>query len=317
MAISEDDLIAKYFAPLSGVGAFNLSDDAALTRNKEGHDIVTTTDTVAAGVDFFHDATPEEVAAKALRVNLSDLAAKGADAFGYLLALSLPAMDEDWLEKFAAQLARDQETYHVTLLGGDTTRTNQISLTVMAFGHVPHGKMVMRKGAKAGDLVVVSGVLGEAALGLQALQGKLEGDYPSLLQRYAFPQPRNALAPLLRECASAAMDISDGFIGDLIKLCRTSGVSANIDLEKLPHSQEALAIIARDEQWRDVALTGGDDYEILAILPPQKWSLFESEAKKLDVPVTVVGEIVEGNAPPVFTYKKEPRTFAGGSYRHF
>ncbi len=316
--LSEEELVEKYFVPLSGQGSFKLRDDAALIYSREGCDIISTVDTVTAGVDFFTDASPEEVAAKALRVNLSDLAAKGAEPFGYLLALSLPAgLDKNWLERFSAQLARDQETYNLHLLGGDTTRADLLSITITCFGHVPHGKMVMRSGAKPGDLVAVTGTIGDAALGLQVLKGELQGDYKNLVERYRFPQPRMQLAPLLRDHTSAAMDISDGFAGDLCKLCAASKVSAKIVLEQVPHSQAVLNAIAQDERWRDVALTGGDDYEVLFTLAPQNRPHLEKDAKALGVSVTIVGEIVSGAAPPIFLYKKEPRVFVRESYRHF
>ena len=163
----------------------------------------------------------------------------------------------------------------------------------------------------------MTGTIGDAALGLQALNGKIEGNYSNLIERYAFPQPRNVLVSALREHVNAAIDISDGFVGDLQKLCAASNVSAKIDLEKVPHSKEALSVITKDPYWREVALTGGDDYEILLTLPPEKWPVFETAAKKCGVPVTVVGEIVTGEAKPSFFLDKQPRTFIRGRLQAF
>jgi thiamine-monophosphate kinase len=316
--LPEDKLIAKFFTPLSGDGAFKLRDDAALIKNKAGYDVVTSVDTIAEGIDFFHDSAPEEIAAKALRVNLSDLAAKGAEAFGYLLSISLPKnINEDWLKRFSMQLKRDQSIYDLSLLGGDTGFSECLSITVTIFGYMRCRKMVLRSGAKPGDLVAVTGTIGDAALGLEALKGNLKVNPAYLIKRYRFPQPRSALVSALQKYASAAIDISDGFVGDMQKLCSASQVSASISLENVPHSKAALSAIAKDERWREIALTGGDDYEILLTVPEQNFSLFKARGRKFNVPVTAIGKIVKGNKSPSFFYKKELRTFARSSYRHF
>lgn len=316
---SENELIEKFFVPLSGEGAFNLRDDAALLQPKPGEDLVVTTDTLVSGVHFFENAKAGEVAAKALRVNLSDLAAKGAAPLGYLLALSMPAdTTAAWLKSFSTQLRKDQKEYGITLLGGDTTRSSLLTVTVTAFGSVPKGKMLKRSGAKPGDLVAVTGTIGDAALALKVLKGEIKDEKPNaLIKRYHYPQPRIKLSKLLREQASAAMDISDGFVGDLQKLCSASRVSAKIALEKIPHSPGVLALIKKNEILREAALTGGDDYEVLFTIAANKWPSFEKKARHLAVSVTRVGEIVKGTSAPLFSYKKELRFFPRGSYQHF
>src|ERR1700675_598181 len=230
----EDSLIARYFRPLAtDPGALNLIDDAAILK-ASGDDIVVTTDAIVEGVHFLSDDPPDTVARKALRVNLSDLAAKGATPAGFVLTLALRAADEAWLTPFARGLGEDAGLFSCPLLGGDTVSTpgpKMISIT--AFGRVAEGKMVHRSGAKPGDRVVVTGTIGDAALGLDILKGgavatDLADDAAAkemLVGRYRVPQPRNALAAAVRDHASAAMDVSDGLAGDLAKLCAASGVS--------------------------------------------------------------------------------------------
>src|SRR4030088_2879778 len=231
---SEDSLIARYFRPLAtDPGAFGLMDDAAILR-ASGDDIVVTTDAIVEGVHFLPDDPPDTVARKALRVNLSDLAAKGATPAGFLLTLALRAADDAWLKPFARGLGEDAGLFGCPLLGGDTVSTpGPLMISITAFGRVPAGRMVHRRGAKPGGRVVVTGTIGDAALGLDILKGgaaalALAGDAAArdmLIGRYRVPQPRTALARVVREHASAAMDVSDGLAGDLAKLCAASGVS--------------------------------------------------------------------------------------------
>src|SRR5579872_5957791 len=218
-ASGEDSLIARYFKPLAtDSGAFGLTDDAAILKALGG-DIVVTTDALVEGVHFLPDDPPDTIAQKALRVNLSDLAAKGADPAGFVLALALPKVDEAWLAVFARGLGADATSFGCPLLGGDTVSTpGPLMISITAFGRVPPGKMVHRSGAKPGDQVLVTGTIGDAALGLDILkQGRvaaaLAADAESrnmLIGRYRVPQPRNALASAIRAHAHAAMDVSDG-----------------------------------------------------------------------------------------------------------
>src|SRR3954471_4464130 len=252
-ASGEDSLIARYFKPIAtDPGAFALVDDAAVLQ-AQGADIVVTTDAIVEGVHFLPDDPPETIARKALRVNLSDVAAKGATPAGFLLTLALRAVDDAWLKPFAAALGEDAKSYACPLLGGDTVSTpGPLTISVTAFGRVPVGKMVHRRGARPGDRVVVSGTIGDAALGLAILRGgkvhAAANDAAArefLVGRYRVPQPRVALAALVREYASAAMDVSDGLAGDLAKLCGVSAVSAAIDLESIPLSEAASYLVSR------------------------------------------------------------------------
>src|ERR1700753_4086639 len=228
-ASGEDSLIARYFRPLAtDPGAFDLGDDAAILK-AFGDDIVGTTDAIVEGVHFLPDDPPDTLARKALGVNLSDLAAKGAVPAGCVLTLALREVNEDWLQRFAQALGEDCTRYGCPLLGGDTVSTpGPLMISVTAFGRVPAGRMVRRNGAKAGDLVLVTGTIGDAALGLYVLRGgKATRDVDvaareMLVRRYRVPQPRVALAAAVRDHAHAAMDVSDGLAGDFAKLWHLS-----------------------------------------------------------------------------------------------
>jgi thiamine-monophosphate kinase len=323
----EDHLIAKYFRPLAKhPGALNLNDDAAVLTPPPGCDLILTTDGVIAGVHFFPHDPPGLIARKVLRMNLSDLAAKGAKPVGFLLSVALPArIEEDWIAAFAKGLGEDAEAYGCPLLGGDTDHTpGPLSVTVAAFGAVPQGRMVRRATAKVGDVVVVTGTIGDAALGLLRHKDSIldkrwalsveQSDYLKLC--YLLPEPRNALAEAVLSCASAAMDVSDGLVGDLAKLCRASGVAAEIDVARVPVSDAAQAALAVDPTLIETILTGGDDYEILLTLEPQRLDVFRAAAQRADVEVTEIGRITTGEGAR-FLRDGKPLTFARPSYSHF
>lgn len=326
---SEDDLIARYFAPLAGEGGLGLRDDAALIAPPAGCEIVATVDGLVGGVHFFADDPPAAIARKALRVNLSDLAAKGARPLGFLLTLALPRdWEPEWLELFSRGLGEDACAFACPLLGGDTVATpGPLTLSITALGEVPTGRMVRRDGARAGDALYVSGTIGDAALGLRERTAGLparsepEGSRSSaafLLGRYLLPQPRLALAPVLREHASGAMDVSDGLVGDLAKMARVSGVSAEIDVARIPLSAAAAELTLGEPKLLATALTGGDDYEILASVPESRAGAFEAAAKAAGVPVTRIGTVIPGHGPPTFRDARgAPMTFERGSYSHF
>ncbi len=248
----EDDLIGRFFAPIAGPQGLGLRDDAALLIPPAGADIVITTDAVVAGVHFFADDPPHAVARKALRVNLSDLAAKGAEPLGFLLALALPEdWTTEWLAAFAKGLGEDAAAYRCPLFGGDTVKTpGPLMASITALGRVESGRLVARTGVRPDDALYVSGAIGDAALGLRARRGLLPAlaarhrDF--LVDRYLLPRPRLALAPVLARFASGGMDVSDGLVGDLAKMLRVSGVSARVELAKLPLSAGALAAVAAD-----------------------------------------------------------------------
>ena len=323
----EDALIARYFRPIAtDPGAFDLDDDAAIL-NAAGGDIVVTTDAIVEGVHFLSDDPPDTIARKALRVNLSDLAAKGATPAGFVLTLALRSADDAWLQPFARGLGEDASQFGCPLLGGDTVSTpgpGMISIT--AFGRVPQGKMVHRSGAKPGDRVVVTGTIGDAALGLDILTGGavatvLADDAAAkemLVGRYRVPQPRNALAEAVRDHASAAMDVSDGLAGDLAKLCAASGVSAVIDAGSVPLSAGAATLLARGAVGIEAIVSGGDDYEILCAISEGSFEAFAQAARQAEVAVTCIGTVIAGPAVPRFL-DNEGREIALRrlSYSHF
>jgi thiamine-monophosphate kinase len=288
--------------------------------------LVLTTDGVIAGVHFFPDDAPEYIGRKALRMNLSDLAAKGARPIGFLLSLALPAaIDEAWLAAFAMGLGEDAERYGCPLFGGDTDRTpGPASVSIAAFGAVPHGKMVQRSTAKPGDCVVVTGTIGDAALGVRlrrdeglAKRWRLSDAMSAhLKQRYLLPEPRNALADAILQHAAAAMDVSDGLAGDLAKLCRVSGVAAEIDVARVPLSEAVRSALAADPAQVETALTGGDDYEIVLTLAPEKLATFRAAARAAGVPVTEIGRVTDGEGAR-FIHDGKMLTFAHPSYSHF
>ncbi len=320
----EDRLIAKYFRPLARhPGALGLGDDAAFITPAPGTDMVLKTDAIIGGVHFFPDDPADAVARKALRVNLSDLAAKGATPLGFLLSLALPKdIDEDWIAAFARGLAEDAERYACPLFGGDTDRTpGPATISIAAFGSVPEGTMVLRGGAMVGDIIVVTGSIGDAALGLKLRSGaqwKLDRvQREHLLSRYLLPQPRNALSEALRTNANAAMDVSDGLAGDLAKLCAASDVAAEIEVARVPLSDAAKAVLADNPNLMETVLTGGDDYEIVCAVSPGKLSAFFAAAQAAHVPVTEIGKVVAGEGAHFRAADGKKLTFAHASYSHF
>jgi thiamine-monophosphate kinase len=304
-ASGEDSLIARYFKPLAtDPGAFDLDDDAAILK-AHGDDIVVTTDAVVEGVHFLSDDPADTVARKALRANLSDLAAKGATPAGFVLTLALRSVDDAWLTPFARGLGEDASLFGCPLLGGDTVSTpGPLMISITAFGRLPRGKMVHRSGAKPGDRVVVTGTIGDATLGLDILKGgpvatAVAEDArarETLVGRYRVPQPRNALAQAIRDHASAAMDVSDGLAGDLAKLCAASRVSAVIDAPSVPLSAAAAALLARGAVGIDKIVSGGDDYEILCAIPENRFEAFAHAAAIAGVAVTSIGTVIAGEA---------------------
>jgi thiamine-monophosphate kinase len=322
----EDELIARWLAPIAGEGGFGLRDDAALLAPPPGHELVLTVDALVAGVHFFADDPPEAIAAKALGVNLSDLAAKGADPLGSLLTLALPPdWRPDWLERFASGYAKASGSSRCPLLGGDTVKTpGPLTLSVTAFGAVPTGQMVHRMDARPGDVIYVSGTIGDAALGL-ALRLDPAAAWAAtlvaplrdhLLDRYLHPQPRLALGPVLRGRAHGGMDVSDGLVGDLAKMMAASGTAGTLHLERVPLSDAARAALQADPALIERIATGGDDYEILCTIPPHVAAAFEAAATVAGVPVTAIGEVAAGSGLAVLK-DGSAVSFARGSFSHF
>jgi thiamine-monophosphate kinase len=283
--MDEFEIIKRYFAPLAGEGAFSLKDDAALLPLREGHDLVVTTDTIAEGTDFFASDPPGAIAQKALRINLSDLAAKGAVPAHYLLNFTLPrTVTQEWLAAFAGGLARDQKEFAVSLLGGDTS-AGALSIAVTAFGFVPQGKMVKRSGAQIGDAVYVTGTIGDSGGGLAVLKGEKQAlpdtDRDYLIGRYRVPQPPVGFAEKLRAIAHAAVDVSDGLIADLGHVASASSVGVLVEGECVPLSPPLKALWGENALLR--AVTAGDDYQTAFTAPPG-----------LRGPFTRIGQVVAG-----------------------
>jgi thiamine-monophosphate kinase len=323
----EERLIERYFRPLATTpSAFGLGDDAATLTPPAGCDLVLTTDGVIAGVHFLPGDPPQSIARKALRMNLSDLAAKGATPVGFLLSIALPTnTEESWIAAFAEGLGQDISHYGCPLLGGDTDRTpGPLSISITAFGTVPHGAMVRRATAKLGDIIAVTGTIGDAALGvlLHRDAGLAErwrlssAANDHLQQRYLLPQPRNVLAEALRAHASAAMDVSDGLAGDLAKLCRASGLAAAVDVGAVPLSDAARAALSADAKLIERILTGGDDYEIVLTLPVAKFGVLRTAAENAGVPLAKIGQVTSGQGVR-FLREGKVLSFTQPSYSHF
>jgi thiamine-monophosphate kinase len=332
----EDTLVARHFAPMAGEGGLGLADDAALLGVPPGHELVITKDMLVAGVHFFADDPPASIAIKALGVNLSDLAAKAATPRGFLLGLGLPGDlrgdDRDaWLTAFADGLGTMARASGCTLLGGDTVSSpERLVISITAFGTVGAGTMLTRSGVRPGDRLLVSGTIGDAALGLQlrltpeaAWVRALGQEHRAyLLDRYLHPQPRNSLAPLLRAHAHAGMDVSDGLVGDLAKMLRVSGTQGCISAEAVPLSAAARAAIDLAPELLTTALTGGDDYELLLSATPAHADALMAGATRAGLRLTAIGQATQGAvgseepASLLVTLGGEPMHFTTMSYSH-
>jgi thiamine-monophosphate kinase len=323
--LGEFELIARLLVPLARGrrGALGLTDDAALLPPRPGHVLVATKDAMVAGRHFPEGEEPGAVARKLLRVNLSDLAAMGAAPDAYLLVLGLPrSLDEAWLEAFVAALDDDQQHYGVGLLGGDTVGTEGPAFfSLTALGWVPHGSELRRAGARPGDDLYVSGTIGDAAFGLHVAQGKLAPADPAdaghLLGRFRFPEPRLRLGVALRSLARAAMDVSDGLVGDLEKLCRASGVGAELRADLVPLSPPARRAVEAEPDRLAAALTGGDDYELLFAAPPTARAPVAALARELDLPLTRIGAFTAPGEVVVLGATGEPLALSSRSFTHF
>lgn len=327
--VGEEALIQRYFAPLAvgAPGALGLRDDAASLTPTPGHDLVVTTDAIAEGVHFLPNDPPVDIGWKALAVNLSDLAAKGATPRVYVMALAMPELPPpSWLEQFAAGLREAQSAHGCHLIGGDTDRRpGPLSVTITAFGEAPEGRMVQRRSARPGDALYVTGTLGDAALGLRlrladTRSGRWrlsEEQSRYLQQRYLRPLPRTALAPALLAQASAAMDLSDGLAKDLGRMARASGIAAEVAFAALPLSNAARAVLAADDQAAELIVSGGDDYELLIAVPPDRTQRFEAAAADCGVMVTRVGRCVTGAGVEISAAGGRPMRLARPGWDHF
>jgi thiamine-monophosphate kinase len=327
--LGEFELIARYFAPLAqDAAALSLRDDAAVLRPPEGQEIVLSCDTVIAGVHFLADDPPESIAHKALAVNLSDLAAKGARPYAYLLALALPAEPApDWLEAFAGGLRALQEQAGICLVGGDTTRIpGPLTITITVLGLVPQGHAALRLGAKPGDRLYVSGSIGDAHLGLRLLGepalaqpwGLSEEDAAFLIDRYRRPEARSNLALIVRNFAGAAIDVSDGLVADACKLAEVSHVGATIEAARVPFSPAARKVLEHVPGLLGTLLTAGDDYEIVAAVPGASARQFEAEARAKATRFTEIGRIeAQGGEVRVVGPDGAPMALPRYGFSHF
>jgi thiamine-monophosphate kinase len=327
MPSREQDLIQQLFAPLAAAnaGALGLRDDAALVAPPHGHEFVVSADALVAGVHFLADDPADLIARKALRVNLSDLAAKGADPAHYLLTIALPKdLPSEWLTLFVSGLEQDQAQFGVHLAGGDTVSTpGPLCLSITVLGIVPQGKMVERRGARLGDTVYVTGTIGDGSLGLAVrraepcVEALTDDGRKFLLDRWLLPAPRVGAATAVRKHASAAMDISDGLVGDLGQLCDVSNVGAVICASDVPLSSAAAELVASDRQLWQRAVTGGDDYELLCTVPNDGAQNFEQDCALAKVSVTRIGHIVPADGGVVFADEAGLElTFEISSYSH-
>mgnify|MGYP001233900370 CR=1 FL=1 len=319
----EFDIIAQSLAALSDAEqGLGLTDDAALFEPTPGHAAVLSTDTLVAGVHFLPDDSPRDIARKALRVNLSDIAAMGAVPKGYLLNLSLPDdVDDTWLDAFVAGLAADQRLFGVTLLGGDTVRTSgPFTVSVTAVGEIRSGRAMKRAGASIGDVVLVTGTIGDAVIGLRVLTKKAELDTANakfVLDRYRLPQPRISIGPYLVGLASAAIDVSDGLIADLGHICDTSSVAAIISAAAVPFSPAGRAAIDAGQLTVSEAVSGGDDYELLFCAPREACNALSRLSAILDVEITEIGEITAGAGVELIDDNGEAMVISRPGYTHF
>ncbi|MDX2223271.1 MAG: thiamine-phosphate kinase [Rhodospirillaceae bacterium] len=319
--MDEFSLIRDLLAPLTrgAAGAYGLGDDAATIAPRPGCELVVTVDAVVGGVHFRTDDPPGRIAQKAARVNLSDLAAKGADPVGLVMALGVPVGTTDtWLRAFVAGLADDLDHFGVPLLGGDTTSTpGPLTVSITAFGNVPVGAMIRRSGAQAGDLLCVSGTIGDAVLGLASDPGLPAAGRTFARDRYLLPRPRLALGHALRGIAHAAIDVSDGLVADIGHMCAQSGVAAEIEAASVPLSDAGRAWLeARGDEALRRMLTGGDDYEIAFTMPAARRDELPSLVAQGSVPVSIIGRITAGNGVKVRDAAGGELAFARSGYRH-
>lgn len=317
--MDEFELIETIFAPLAAEGepAFALGDDAAVMHPPEGRELVLTTDMMVAGRHFLPEDAPDLVARKLLRVNLSDLAAMGAEPEGYLLGLAFAErLDADFARRFAAGLASDQRAFGIGLLGGDTVSgAGRLTLSLTAIGSLPTGEALRRSGAGLGDDIYVSGSIGDAALALKGLQGEIEGA-AALAERYYLPVPRLALGRRLRGVASACIDVSDGLVADLGHICRRSGLGARIEADRVPLSDTAAELLRDRPALWPVVLGGGDDYELAFTAPPERRDAVRTAGEAAGATVHKIGAIREEDGVTVVDRAGRRLEMGSGGFRH-
>lgn len=292
----EFELIARYFNRPARNAVLGVGDDCALVDVANGMDLAVSTDTMVAGTHFFPDVDPENLGHKALAVNLSDMAAMGAMPYWAMLALTLPAVNHEWLEKFAKGFFDLATEFDVSLIGGDTTR-GHLSMTVTIMGEVPAGAALRRSGARAGNDIWVSGAVGDAALAVAHRHGRLvleADDYHEAVMRLYEPTPRVKLGQALRGLATSAIDISDGLLADLGHICKLSNVAATVELESIPVSPIGAKHLGSKEGLSAI-VAGGDDYELCFTAPKNARESIEELTDVLGVPLTRIGQVEKGS----------------------
>lgn len=323
--MDEFTFIKKYLAPLTfqNPAALGLMDDAAVLPVKAGFDTIITKDAIAQDTHFFKNDNPANIARKLLRVNLSDLAAKGAEPYCCFLALLMPKdTSEDWLKTFSQGLHSDLQEFNFFLAGGDTViYDGPVVLTLTAIGYAPTGKVLKRNGAKAGDLIFVSGTIGDSYLGLKQLQSKhqvidinVEIDTP--IGRYLLPDPRIKLGIHLRNIANSSADISDGLYADLSHICECSNIGAEIFLEQIPLSDYGRKALREDKDFIKKAITSGDDYELVFTAPANLQEKIAFLARELNLNITEIGKVTQGNEINIIDKNGEKLQLQTKGYTH-
>ncbi len=322
--MNEFDIISKYFAPLTmGESACaDLKDDAAVLLVPPKHEIVVSTDTLNSGIHFLKDESPENIARKSLRMSLSDLAASGANPLCYQLSIAYPQRPEaDWLESFTSALLADQKEFGIFCSGGDTTSIHgSLSISVTVIGSVPTGSAVRRGGAKDGDNIVLSGFVGDAALGLKSLWEGNEKLYSKAVGRYRVPESRINIADMVRKYANAAIDISDGFLADISHIAKGSALGADIYLGNnyLNFSTDVRLALESGFISLQEILCGGDDYELIMAVPQKNLGLLIDEMEKSNLKPQVIGGF-KGKTLDVSLYDEEKKKLdiTAGGWQHF
>ncbi len=317
--MAEFDRIRNYFLPLTDSNAMarDLADDAAVIQPVEDTSFVVTTDALTEGIHFFPDTQPSLIAQKALRVNLSDLAAMGATPHAYTLSLLIPHhCDDTWIDAFCHGLAEDQERFGIQLIGGDSSSIDgPVTLSITAFGLAKHHNLLSRSGAQSGDDVWVSGSIGDAFLGLHAIKQQ-QHHHEALINRYHLPQPRIILGQALHGMAHSAIDVSDGLLQDLEHICHASAVGADIQLQAIPVSDIAREYTDGHHINPVDLLAGGDDYELLFTASPDCHSAIETLSRKLSLPLTCIGAMKDGHDVTLRDEDGDEITMQHKGYQH-
>ena len=316
--MDEFQLIRRYFARSAkarGDVSLGIGDDAALLHVPPGQELAVSTDSLLVDVHFPANLLADAVGHRALAANLSDLAAMGATPAWVLMALTLPAPDEDWLESFSRGFFALADKYGVALVGGNMAR-GPLNITLTVHGLVEQGSALTRSGAEVGDLVYVTGHLGDAAAGLKLLQSGRADPLHPCIRHFSYPEPRVAAGRALRGIASAAIDVSDGLLADLGHLLEVRGFGAKLALEKLPVSPELLSLQGQEEAWR-MALTGGDDYELCFTVPATRAAEAEARLQAAGCPASCIGAIESTPGIHCLDRKGARREYPRSGHRHF